>query len=405
MIIGIDARMLGPQCGGLGRYIEQLVLHLQDIDQEHQYVLFLKKENWDYIHLSNESNVPPKDHTLIEIKKNKNGLVLRQEKFRKVLADIPWYGWEEQLKMPGIIKRENVDLMHFPHWNVPLTYNDPFVVTIHDLLLMHYPTREASFLGPLSYWFKYRVYKKVLHHAATYAKHILTPSEFTRQDIHGMLHIPLSDMTVTYEAPFDIRTRGEIVTSEQVDIRKKYGITKPFALYVGVAYPHKNLPGLLDAWELMEKTYGDSHELVFVGKDNFFYNKIKEQARLSPSAKNILFTGFVSDEELHELYKHARAYVFPSFYEGFGLPPLEAMAHGVPVVSSNRTCLPEILGEAALYVDPENTAQFATAIQTVLSDEEIRYELKAKGREEIKRYSWKKMTEETLLVYGKTTST
>jgi len=400
MIIGIDARMLGPQCGGLGRYIEQLVVHLHDIDQENQYVLFLKKENWDYVDIRNEQEGEGDQH-ITEEKKKGSGLVLPHGTWRKVLADVSWYGWEEQLKMPGIIKREKVDLMHFPHWNVPLTYADPFVVTIHDLLLMHYPTREASLLGPLSYWFKYYAYKKVLHHATAYAKHILTPSEFTRQDVHAMLHIPMSDMTVTYEAPFDMSLYKEVDRNEQVDVQKKYGITKPFALYVGVAYPHKNLPGLVDAWTLMEKKYGDTHQLVFVGKDNYFYKKVKAQARLSASAKNLLFTGFVSDEDLYELYTCARAYVFPSLYEGFGLPPLEAMVHGVPVVSSNKTCLPEILGEAALYVDPENIDQFSLAMHTVLHDEEIRYELKAKGREEIKRYSWKKMAEETLAVYIK----
>lgn len=399
MVIGIDARMLGPECGGLGRYIEQLVLHLYEIDRENQYVLFLKKENWDYVHIGDEPEDFTVDRYYAKPKIEKRGLILPKENFKKVLADVHWYGWEEQLRMPRLIKSHRVELMHFPHWNVPLTYNDPFVVTIHDLLLMHYPTRDASLLGPISYWFKYRAYKKVLHHAATYAKQIITPSEFSRQDIQEQLGISPSKITVTYEAPFDTKTRISGNEKESMDIFQKYGITKPFALYVGVAYPHKNLKGLLDAWQVMEKKYGEQYNMVFVGKDNYFYKKIKAYTRLHHSATSAIFTGFVPDEDLHELYARARAYVFPSLYEGFGLPPLEAMMHGVPVVSSNRTCLPEILGEAALYADPENKEQFGEAIHTALSNEEIRFDLKALGRAEVKRYSWEKMARETLKIY------
>src|SRR3989338_6011051 len=177
MVIGIDARMLGPECGGLGRYIEQLVLHLHDIDQENQYVLFLKKENWDYVHIGHQAEEFTVDSYYSNNKKDKSRVVLHNENFRKVLADVHWYGWEEQIIFPRIIKAEQVDLMHFPHWNVPLFYSDPFVVTIHDLLLMHYPTRESSALGPLSYWFKNLAFRKVLRHAVRKAEHIIAPSE------------------------------------------------------------------------------------------------------------------------------------------------------------------------------------------------------------------------------------
>ncbi len=402
MVIGIDARMLGPECGGLGRYIEQLVLHLHDIDQENQYVLFLKKENWDYVHIGHQTEEFTVDSYYSNNKKDKSRVVLHNENFRKVLADVHWYGWEEQIIFPRIIRAEQVDLMHFPHWNVPLFYSDPFIVTIHDLLLMHYPTREASLLGPLSYWFKHHAYQRVLRHAASAARHIVTPSEFTRHDVHGMLGVPLERISVTYEAPFDTAKR-KALDKKNVSIFDMYGITKPYALYVGVAYPHKNLPGLLDAWHAMEKKYGEQYQIVFVGKDNFFYKKVKAYNRLHHSTKSAIFTGFVSDEDLHELYSRARMYVFPSVYEGFGLPPLEAMLHRVPVVSSNRTCLPEVLGEGAMYADPENRDQFAEAMYTVLTNDDIRFELKAQADIELKRYSWKKMAKETINIYKKFT--
>lgn len=398
MKIGIDARMLGPECGGLGRYVEQLVVHLHEIDQENQYVLFLKQDNWDYVrthdHMPNRwyveqyYNLPQEEH---------RGITLTQPNFTKVLADVHWYGWEEQLRLPRIIKEQQLDLMHFPHWNVPLTFNDPFVVTIHDLLLLHYPTREASMLGPLSYWIKHTAYRKVLHHAVHGATHILTPSEFSRRDIHHTLNVALENITVTYEAPF--LTHQKQLGAEDSSILTTYGIEKPYAMYVGVSYPHKNLGGLLSAWEKMKEHYGGDFQLVLVGKDNYFYKRLKATHRLKHTDTSVVFTGFVEDEALHELYKQARLYVFPSLYEGFGLPPLEAMTHGVPVVSSNRTCLPEILGEAALYADPENADQFARALYEGLTNEDVRFDLNMRAKEELKRYSWKKMALETKDIY------
>ncbi len=371
MKIGIDARMLGPRCGGLGRYVQQLVENLKEIDSENQYVLFLKKDNFD------------------EVSVGRN--------FKKVLADIHWYGWEEQIKFNKIIKKEKVDLMHFPHWNVPLLYNDPFVVTIHDLLLLHHPTREASKLGWLTYWFKQFVYKKVLAHAVKKAKHIITPSLFTKMDVSKTLNIPQNKITVTYEAPF--HTNGVDNIDNDKSILEKFGITKQYVLYVGVAYPHKNLKGLLRAWKLIEDKVND-YQLVLVGKKNFFYEQLMQSDEVK-ECKNVIFTDFVEDNTLSSLYKNARLYVFPSLYEGFGLPTLEAMSYGIPVVSSNRTCLPEVLGEGALYADPEDAHYFSHVIETGLNDENVRFEIKQKADLELKRYSWRKMSVQTLEVYNK----
>lgn len=392
MNIGIDARMLGPHCGGLGRYTEQLIKHLIKIDSKNQYILFLKKDNFNFV---------PDSQNVI-----------------KVLADIHWYGIKEQTDFLKIINKQDIDLMHFPHWNVPLLYNKPFVVTIHDLLLLHYPTREASTLGFVWYAVKHAVYKKVLHHAVKKAKHIFVPSNFTKMDLCETLNVRQEKITVTYEAPYinigDLRNtyienknhqfsstvigmQKEIVRNTQQNIFEKYNITKPYVLYVGVAYPHKNLKGLLRTWKKVEHEIEDV-QLVLVGKRNFFYEQLlsSEEIRL---CSRVIYTDFVGDAELSNLYKNARAYVFPSLYEGFGLPPLEAMAHGVPVVSSNRTCLPEILGEAVLYVDSENADQFAQQIILVLENEDLRFELRSKAIEELKKYSWEKMAKETFAIY------
>lgn len=390
MKIGIDCRMYGSKQAGLGRYVQELVLGLEKIDSNNEYVIFLRQENWE--------EYQPIDHN-----------------FKKVLADISWYSLSEQLNLKKIIEREKVDLMHFPHWNVPLFYNKPFVVTIHDLIMYHYPRQEASTHGPIVYWLKDLAHRIVLRHAVKKAKQIIVTSEFTKQDVHKTLGVPLEKMTVVYQAPFQnekLKVKREKSNLNKKSDLNKWGINKKYVLYVGNAYPHKNLEGLLKAWKIFEEKYGSDYQLVLVGKKNFFYDKLITSSQhhfitTSPhydnvtmeQCNNIIFTGYVPDEDLAQFYTKASLYVFPSFYEGFGLPPLEAMTYGVPVVSSNATCLPEILGEGALYFDPENLEQMAEVIYKGLNDKSIRFELREKAKEELKRYSDEKMIRETLWVY------
>lgn len=179
---------------------------------------------------------------------------------------------------------------------------------------------------------------------------------------------------------------------------EKYGIGKPFVLYVGAAYPHKNLEGLLKAWKLFVEKYGEGYQLVLAGKENYFYKKIRSPIT---DHRSLIHAGFIPDNDLATLYEHASLYVFPSLYEGFGLPPLEAQAFGVPTVSSNRTCLPEVLGESALYFDPENYEQMADVIHRGLTDENTRFELKQNAAENSSRFSWEKLAGETLEVYSR----
>lgn len=371
MKIGIDARMLGAHNAGIGRYIEQLILHLQTIDRGNEYVLFLKKENW-------------------------NAVELQSSHFSKVLADIHWYGWEEQIKFSSIIEATHIDLMHFPHWNVPLSYTAPYVVTLHDLIMYHYPRKEASTLGPLAYWVKDKIMRRVVAHAVKQAKHILVTSEYTKLDAHKTLGVRNEKMTVTYQAPLLLEAPQN--EEKKYEVLDRYKITKPYLLYVGSAYPHKNLNGLLKAWKFFNDTYGHVYQLVLAGKENYFYKKIKERVDLSIK-NSVVFTDFVEDSDLAVLYKNAKLFVFPSLYEGFGLPPLEAMRAGVPVVSSHSACMPEILGTAALYVDAENPEEFARAMHTVLTDYDVRAELLENSALELERYSWERTAGETLSVY------
>ncbi len=365
MRIGIDARMYGPMHSGIGRYVEQLLLHLGMIHTDHKFVVFFKKEAFDTFILPNAS-------------------------WKKVVADIHWYGVDEQLRLTSLIKKEHVDLMHFPHWNVPLMYRDPFVVTIHDLIMFHHARRDASTHGILMYTIKDNVHRKIVKSAATRATHIFATSQFTKQDIVTTLQVAEEKISVTYQAPLTIINKQLTISN----LLKKLHIDAPYVLYVGNAYPHKNLGTLIDAWKIFFSEHPE-YQLVLAGKESPWYETLKHNAR---GIGNIVFTGYVEDSELVELYQHARLYVFPSLYEGFGLPPLEAMAYGVPVISSSASCLPEILGNAALYFDPSDAHDIARAMEHGI-EEDIRYMLRQQAKDELARYSWKQLAESTFQTY------
>ena len=242
MKIGIDARMLGKGFG-IARYLEQLILALEHIDDMNQYVLFLRQEEW-------ERYTPQKRNV------------------KKVLADIPWYSLEEQWRLPRIVNAAGIDLMHFPHFNVPVFATRPFVVTIHDLTMFHYPRAEASTHGPLMYALKDHAHRLILRRAVRRAACVLTTSEYTKYDLQETLGVPEKNIIVTYQAPF---LTHEAPEGEHRSLGERYGIHRPYVLYVGAAYPHKNVERLLAAWQRVEEKYPGTYELILVGKDDFFF--------------------------------------------------------------------------------------------------------------------------------------
>ncbi|MFH0852650.1 MAG: glycosyltransferase family 1 protein [bacterium] len=374
MRIGIDARFLGPKGKGLGRYTQKLIEGLEKIDHQNQYVIFLRRENWDDYH-SVSSN------------------------FKKVLADYRWYSFAEQIFLPFKIYQQKIGLMHFPHFNVPVFYFGRFVVTVHDLILRHFKTRRASVLGPIGYWIKNAVYRMVIWLAVKRAQKIIAVSNYVKKDIIAAFGVAEDKVTLTYEGAPDKSFRFQVS-----GFRSDYKIKKPYLLYVGNAYPHKNLERLIKAFEILAKKYNHDVQLVLVGEDDYFYRRLKQEAKTSILAsmevlQRIVFAGFVNDEGLERLYDGATLYVFPSLCEGFGLPPLEAMARGLPVVSSDKTCLPEILGDAAFYFNALNPESMAEKVDQVLSDNNLREWLISAGFGQIKKYSWQKMAEETLRIF------
>ncbi len=375
MRIGIDARFYGAIGKGLGRYTEKLIEYLERIDTRNEYVVFLRKENF--------SAYEP-----------------RNPRFRKVLADYQWYSFSEQLFFPFFLRRFRFDLIHFPHFNVPLLYRGRFIVTIHDLILVRYPTvRNTTRLAAL-YWAKFVAYRLVITSAISRALHIVTVSQFAKHDIVERYPVASGKISVTYEAadPFCRFLSRE--ASEQLlgrlgllALDGARGILRSYFLYVGNAYPHKHLGLLLDAAKRLPE-----ERFVLVGKEDYFYARLREDAERR-GLDNVVFAGFLTDQELSVLYRNAVAYTFPSLYEGFGLPPLEAMTFGLPVVSSDRASLPEVLGSAALYFDPEKDGDLERVLRDIISDEALRKRLSELGYGRAAGFRWDTMAEETLRIY------
>src|SRR4030042_4806485 len=292
MRIGIDARFLGPKGKGLGRYTEKLIENLEKIDSENQYVIFLRRENWGEY----EPSSP---------------------RFKKILADYRWYSLAEQIRLPAKIYREKIDLMHFPHFNVPIFYLRPFVVTIHDLILRHFPTRRASAMGPIKYWLKNLAYRIVIWLAIKRTRKIIVPSNYVRNDILNNFGVKDGKIVVTYEGAPYLNQKSKI--KNQKYIFEKYKINRPYLLYVGNAYPHKNLENLISAFKILLEKYGQDLQLVLVGEEDYFYKRLKAEADAMLFSfrvfDQVVFTGFVNDESLNELYQEAKLYVFPSLCE------------------------------------------------------------------------------------------
>ncbi len=380
--IGIDARFYGPLGKGLGRYVQEVVDNVIKIDHTNEYVIFLSPQNFDEF-------------------------MPLEPRVKKIAVGARWYSFREQWEMPFLVWREKINLIHFPHFNVPILMPVKFVVTIHDLILTKFPTVRASTLSPWLYQIKNFFYRLVIYLAVKRAKKVIAVSEFTKKDVVDKFKIDPSRVVVTYEGVANLAHGNDSLFVKKMDDSKtllSYNIIDNFILYVGNAYPHKNLESLLEVFVELHKKY-PLLRLVLVGKEDYFYKRLKEAAANlnlwsdSVPESPVIFTGYVPDVELEVLYRQALFYVFPSLYEGFGLPGLEAMAKGCPVASSNQASLPEIFGDAALFFDPTDKSDMFMKLDRLVIDSELRAVLVKKGHRQVKKYSWWECARLTLDVY------
>lgn len=315
--------MYGPRIGGggLGRYVEELVGHLPIKYPQNKYVLFLGKDNF--------------------------AAAPAQSPFEKRLVDIPWYSWEEQVSLPPKLREAKVDLMHFPHWNVPLFYNDPFVVTIHDTILLEDKnSARATLQSPLMHALKTVAFRAVIEHAVHASKAIITVSNSAKAGILKYFRVNPEKIKVIYHG-VTIPQSGSGVSLEAI------GVRSPYFLVVGNAYPHKNIPVVLEAFSRL-LNYRPETQLVIAGKYDGFAKLLALKAQsLGIPDPNLRFIHIPTDQELGALYRHCSALLFPSLIEGFGWPPLEATLVGRPVLASNIPVMREILG-AGEWLLPTN---------------------------------------------------
>jgi len=354
--IAIDARIINSTSG---RYVERLLTYLQDTDHTNTYSILVWEKDKDFWKPTNPN-------------------------FSVLVADFDNYSLAEQTKFLSFLKKLKPDLVHFCMPQQPIFYKGKKVTTFHDLTLLKTYNSDKNWLV---FHIKQLVGRFVFKSVAHENNHLIAISEFTKKELFQYTDATEEDVTVIYEST-------DVASGASKPYKLPY---KKYILYVGQQSDYKNVKRLGDAHQKLLKTYPDLG-LVLVGKKNASA-LANEEYFTKRGYKNIVFTDFVEDTELNWLYSHATAYVFPSLMEGFGLPGLEAMAHGAPVISSNATCLPEIYGTAAHYFDPKNVDDITRAITEVLGNEKLQQKLAASGYEQIKKYSWKKMAEQTLNVY------
>lgn len=367
MKIVIDLRMFGPSLGGLGRYNEKLLEYLSKLDKTNNYILLFKKDL--------KLDLP--------------------DNFKVKICNYHWYSLKEQLLLPFILYKLKPDLVHFTHFNIPYFYNGKYIVTIHDLIMTKFPSKRTSKLNRLFFVIKRVGYNLVIKKAVKKSINIIAVSKFTAEDIKRYFKLNKKEsekIKVIYEG----LTIANNNISEDIELPKNY------FLYIGNAYPHKNLEFLIEVFSKFIKKHRDYY-LILVGKDNYFYNRLKQYSKkaLKENKDKIIFTDFVPDKYIINYYINAKAYIFPSLYEGFGLPPLEAMNYNIPVLSSKESCLPEILEDSVLYFNPYNKEDLLNKMNNIINNDKLRNDLIIKGKKQIKKYSWSKMVKEILELYNK----
>lgn len=377
MKIGIDCRLWSET--GVGRYTRNLISNLVRLDKKNKYVLFAKLEDEKEIRS-----------------------IIHNSKFIIQTADIRWHTIAEQIRLPKIFNEQNLDLMHFPYFSVPIFYNKPFVITIHDLIVNRFRTGRASTL-PLPLYFAKRFgYHLVLSNAVRRARKIIVPSNAVRDDLMRTYpNIDPSKVKVTYEGRFEDKFKIQ-KSKVKTEIQNSKIVEGRYLLRVGNFYPHKNVEGLLLAFRdfLYDNYENNDIKLVLVGKRDYFLNRIKNQIKKLNIETNIIFLENATDEDLISLYSNAATVIVPSFEEGFSLTAVEAMSVGSVVIVSDIPVHREICSNAAIYCNPFDTNDIKQKITFACSlIEDSRKELIDQAKKQAKKFSWKKMAGQTLSIY------
>lgn len=370
--IAIDIRRMTEF--GVGTYIRNIVRALGRLDHENRYLLI---------------GPPAKVREIGPLPSN----------FHSIPLTSPERSMQGYREFRTALKRLDVDLVHIPNlFSVPRGLPCPYVMTVHDMLEHMARAREQS-----GFWrsLHFQLTKRVLAGAAR----IFAVSNFTKNEIQKLFEVSLDRVEVVYNAIDERFLRGHASAADRELIAQRYQVTYPFLLYAGRVSPHKNVVRMIEAFSALktelerDEAYPDL-KLIIIGDDLSGNPDLRRTVVRSGVQNDVRFLGFIPIEVLRIFYDEAKVFVFPSLYEGFGLPPLEAMAHGTPVVTSNVSSLPEVVGNAAVLVNPENVFEIMRALHRVLTDQSLRARMKERGYQQATRFSWDKSVRRILEVYG-----
>ena len=368
MRVALDMRQAGTF--GVGTYIRNVVRALAGLDRDDHFLLV---------------GAPDRLRELGDLPENFLRVPFAHD------ASSPRY----YLEFQRIIRRAQCDAVHVPNmfWR-PLLVSCPYVMTVHDLLLFYERTGRGR--SRMRRWFS----RRALHNA----ERILAVSKFTRNELIRLHGIPPDRIDIAYNAIDDRLAHGHATDADRQMIAERYQVNYPFILYAGNIQPHKNLNRIIEAFsalkgELLKENHYPDLKLIIIGDELSKHPDLRRTVVRSGMQNDVRFLGFVPIEVLRIFYDAAKIFVFPSLYEGFGLPPLEAMAHGTPVVTSNLTSLPEVVGQAAVLVNPENVFDIMRALHRVLLDQPLRERMKERGYRQVERFSWTSSATQILNVY------
>lgn len=380
MHIGINAQLLSfhqdYRNGGISHYIRYLLTELARQPGQHAYTVFVNGP--EVIEHLEQAGITHPQITYVPASWPES----------RPLARIAW----EQFTLPKLIRREGIDVFHSPANVLPEHLRDSCagVVTLHDLAFLRYPQVLAR---------SKRLYHRIFTvRSLRHATHIIAISESTRQDAMRLVGIPAKRISTVYTC-IDPRFSNVLKEEELQAFRKTHGLTAGFVLYLGTLEPRKNITRLIEAYALLRKADRITQKLVLAGGKGWFYNAIFERVASLGLESEVIFPGYVEDTEQPLWYAAASAFAYPSLYEGFGMPVTEALASGIPVVTSNVSSLPEAGADLALYVDPYNTKAMAEALYKALTDEHFRQQCRQLAPTITQRFSAQKMLQQTLSAY------
>lgn len=371
MHIGIDAHAIGARQGGNETYIRNLIRALAEIDSANRYTIYLANKQaaaeWRAAWAARFPNFQVR-------------LLLPPTPLVRVPV---WLAFE--------LRQRPVDVLHV-QYTAPPFCAAPIVATIHDLAFEHLPetfTRRGAMQLKLT-----------VRRTARQAARVATVSEFSRQDILRTYRLPPEKVVVTYNGIEPHFSPALHSADEAVAVRRQFNIARAYLLAVGSLQPRKNLVRLIRAYaRLRQQNESFTPQLVIVGRKLWLAREVFAEVKQHPWAEDVILTGYVRDEDLAALYRHAAAFVYPSLFEGFGLPPLEAMACGTPVVTSNTSSLPEVVGDAALLIDPYDEQALTRALLQITNDQALRARLRAQGIIQARKFTWRAAAEQTLQLY------